>query len=133
MRLTTQQKNYAYAGLTGLVIVGGIVLYKKLNKPNINKQNKEFDNANMTLPSGGSINIIEVARQLGMDMGTAYSWYDPRSATENDDDVKALLLTVPKPLIPFVRSEYAKLYNRNLQADLQKHLDDYDEIRYLFV
>ena len=132
-KLTDTQKNIAFGVGAGVLVFGGYKIYRALQKPNINKQTKDFNKATQTLPSGGTINIIEVARQLGIDLGYAYAWYDPRRATENDDAAKKLLLSVPKPLIPFVVAEYGKLYNRNLQTDLQTVLDDYASVRHLFV
>jgi hypothetical protein len=79
------------------------------------------------------INIPEIAKQIGIDLGTAYPPYDPRSWSENDLAVSLLVRKVPKTHIPVLSREYSRFYpGRILQDDLQKLLDDYNEISYLF-
>jgi len=115
--------------LGGIAVGTGIVyVVKKSKQVKLVKDVKTFGKSTV-----GNINIIETARQLGIDLGTAYGSLDPRSWTENDDKARDALLQVPKSLIPQLEIEYAKLYKRNLQADVQKNLDDYDKVRYLFL
>ena len=121
----------------GLVVAGAtlttIVLIRRHRKKSATIANKVYDKAMITTATGTKINIVQVAQQLGIDLGTAYPWYDPRHATENDALVLKTMLKFPKELIPALRTEYAKLYNRNLQLDLQNLLDDYDQVSYLFM
>lgn len=119
--------------------VGGLALgtlgyfgFKKIQKKLKNKKAvTNYSNATVNTPSG-TINIVETARQLGMDLGFAYPSWDPRSWTENDDAALATLKKVPKTLMPKVALEYFKQFNRNLQQDCQKVLDGYSQIAYLF-
>jgi hypothetical protein len=132
MQLTTKQKYIAGGSLLALAGVGGFILYKSkkgANKRKSEKEMKKYDQAKV-----GNINVREVARQIGIDLGYAYDWYDPRRATENDDAVLAVLQKFPPDLIPMLRQQYSDLYDgRDLQADLQKVLDEYVKIKYLFI
>jgi hypothetical protein len=115
------------------VVVGGIIsfiIYKKI------KKKADVKTAVKSVTKGTNttlgINIPSIANQIGIDLGTAYPVYDPRHWTENDTKVKELVLKVPKPLIKNLITEYYNKYKRNLQEDLQKLLDDYEGIKYLF-
>lgn len=129
-------KNTKYTLIGGTLLViatGGIFAYKKIkNKADTRKAiNAIKKGSDSTL----GINIPEIAKQLGLELGTAYPWYDPRHATENDEKAKILVLKVPKPYIPKLIDEYGKVpetKGRNLQSDLQKLLDDWSEVSYLF-
>lgn len=123
-------KNILIAVGTGVGLLGGYLVYRHYkNKAQINSQIKAVTTGGITTLG---INIPEIAYQIGLDLGTAYSAIDPRHWTENDDKVKVSVLKVPKPLIPTLMKEYAKRFNRNLQADLQSQLDDWNEVSYLF-
>jgi hypothetical protein len=78
------------------------------------------------------INVNDIARQLGIELGTAYPSYDPRHWTENDETAEKLVLKVPKPLIPQLVKQYASIYKRNLKDDLIKLLDGWNNVSYLF-
>lgn len=114
----------------------GYVGYKKYQ--NWNQKNKaksevtKLQKASYKSPTGSTVNVREAAKQLGIYLGTAYSWYDPRAQYEDDDEAKALLLKIPKELIPTLSLEYAELYGRSLQKDCQDYLDDYADVKYLF-
>lgn len=98
------------------------------------KEVTKYQKASVKSAQGASINIIETAKQLGLDLGVAYSWWNPQSWTENDNAAKALILQIPKDLIPVVAREYAALYpGRSLYSDVQNYLDDYSEVRHLFI
>jgi len=125
-KFTKNEKILAGVGAGGLLI-GGFLLYRKARNKGA-KTDRNFDKSTV-----GSYNIIEVARQIGMDLGTAYGIYDPRRWTENDEAVKKILLELPISLIPFLKLEYSRLYKRSLQEDLQKLLDDYPSVRHLFI
>lgn len=124
--LTKNEKILAGVG-TGALLIGGILLYRSIRNKGA-KADRNFDKSTV-----GSFNIVEVARQIGMDLGTAYGIYDPRRWTENDAAVKKILLQFPVSLIPFLKIEYSRLYKRSLQEDLQKLLDDYPSVRHLFI
>ncbi len=127
-------KKYLFIGGTLLLGVGGYVAYKKIkNRADTKAAVKRVTKGNN---KDLGINIPSLAAQIGIDLGTAFSSFDPRSWSENDDKVKVSVLKVPKPLIPTLINEYAKnpdTKGRNLIADLQKKLDDWDEVKYLFV
>lgn len=120
----------------GVILVGGlgyIGAKKFLKKQKVKKGVTGYSKHTVTTPQGTTLNLVETARQLGIDLGTAYASYDPRSWSENDNAALATIKSVPKNLIPQLMLEYLKLYNRNLQEDAQKYLDDYDEIRDKFL
>lgn len=117
----------------GIFLLGGLgtagyLIAKNYKKNQAVKDAKAFQKATV-----GTINLIETARQIGYDMGVNRWSIDPRSWTENDNAIRDSVLKVPKNLIPQLSLEYAKLYSRDLQADLQAHLDDYSKVRYLFI
>lgn len=126
---STKQKVIGLASLTGLVL-GAIWLKSRSGKVKLLKSVTSFKNSTV-----GTINVIEVARQLGMDLGTAYNFYDPRHWTENDSAVRDTLLQIPHSLMTQVSIEYAKLYKSNLQQDVQRLLpaSDYQKVRSLFL
>lgn len=111
------------------IIGGGIMIYKARKKAQLNKDIKATQAGNNTKLG---INTYTLAKQIGLDLGTAYPSYDPRSWSENDEAVLRNVLKVPKTLIPKLITDYASIYKRNLQGDLQKLLDDYNEVAYLF-
>jgi hypothetical protein len=124
-KLTTNEKLIG-GSIAGVGIIGlGYFAIKRLRKKSIINR---FPGSTY-----GTVNVIETAQELGMNLGTAYSFYDPRHWFEDDGDVNEILLKFPKALIPQLTTEYYKLYKRNLQSDLQSMLDNYNEIRYLFV
>jgi len=131
MQLTTKQKIIGGSVITAIAGLTAFILIRKSRKSDATV-NKSFDKSTITT-GGATVNVIETARSIANDLGTAYSWYDPRHATENDNAVLQTLLKFPKYLIPLLRIEYAKITNRNLQVDLQNLLDDYAKVRYLFV
>lgn len=125
-----QTKQYLMIG--GGLLGAGLGIYfgnKFLKKVKLKKDLKNYSKA--TLPSG--INYIESARQIGMDLGVAYPPYDPRSWTENDNAARDEVLKFSKAQIPRLKNEYAKLYSRDLQADLQKLLGDWSKVKNLFL
>lgn len=119
-------------GIIGLGILTfvGLTVRKKIRTEKASKLvSKAASSQNQKLLG---INVPEIAKQIGFDLGTAFPSYDPRRWTENDDAVRILVLKVPKPVIPQLIDSYRKQYNRNLQDDLQKMLDNYDTVSYLF-
>jgi hypothetical protein len=133
MSLTTKQKYIGGSILSLGVIVTGVFTYRHFKKKGeVTRQDKAYTAATKTV-GGTTVNVIETARQIGMDLGIGYNWADPRHWTENDNAVLQTLLKFPKSLIPQLRTEYAKLYNSSLQADLQKLLGSYDQVSYLFM
>ena len=131
MQLATKQKIIGGSVITVITALTAFILIRK-SKNSDTVENKNFDKATITT-GGTTVNVIETARSIANNLGTSYSWYDPRRATENDSAVLQTLLKFPKILIPQLRVEYAKITNRNLQVDLQNLLDDYSKVRYLFV
>jgi hypothetical protein len=117
------------AGVVGVGVIGYVVYTKIKNKATVTSQVKAVTKGTVTTLG---INVPQIAQQLGLELGTAYPVWDPRSWTENDTTAKELVLKVPKPLIPSLITAYYTLYKRNLQQDLQKLLDDYAQVSYLF-
>jgi len=131
MKLTTKQKVIGIGGAALLLGGTGLYFYKKnQGKVKVIKDIKNFNKSTV-----GTINVIETAQQLGMDLGTAYGWWSPQNWTENDTAVRDTLLKFPKELMPQLMSEYNKKYSRNLQVDCQKLLPEsyYAQIRTKFL
>ena len=130
MALTRNQKIGIGVVGTALLIGGGAFAYSRSKKVKLIKNIKNF-------PSGtiGTVNVIEKAKQLGMDMGYAYGSLDPRRWTENDNAVVSTIAQFPKSLMPQLVKEYYNLYKRDLQEDVQKLLpaSDYANIRDKFI
>ena len=116
---------------TGLAITGLILYKKNAAKIKAKKEDKAYSGATV-----GTINVIETARQLGLDLGVEYSWYNPQSWTENDGAVLKTIKEFPQSLIGRLRTEYNKIYpKRTLQKDLQTLLPDsyWQQIRTKFL
>lgn len=129
-------KNLKYGLIGGgslIAAIAGFVVYKKAkNRVDTKAAVKRVTQGN-TKALG--INIPALAKQIGIDLGTAFSGWNVRSWTENDDKVRLSVLKVPKPMIPTLIAEYAKVpetKGRNLITDLQKNLDSWDDVSYLF-
>jgi hypothetical protein len=128
--MNARTKTYLIGGVTIASVITGFILYKKWrNKQVVTSAVKNVSTG--TIKTLG-INIPTIASQIGIELGTAFSAIDPRHWTENDAAAKELVLKVPKPLIKTLISEYYKKYKRNLQDDLQRLLDDYKDVAYLF-
>lgn len=84
------------------------------------------------LPKIGTTSLMN-ARQIGLDLGTAYPFYDPLSWTENDSAVEELILSIPQSNIPQLETDYRKLFNRELAADLQEKLDGWNNVKDKFI
>jgi hypothetical protein len=124
-------KQYLILGGVGIGGIAGFVLFKKFRDKEKNKAAVKAIAKGNTTQLG--INVPEIAKQIGIDMGYAYPAWDVRRWTENDTAVQILVTKVPKPLIPTLIKEYARFYpGRNLQSDLQEKLDAYNEVSYLF-
>ena len=122
MKIDNKTKQYLVIG--GGILLAGTSAYfgnKLVKKMKLKKDLKNYSKA--SLPSG--VNYIESARQIGMDLGIAYPSWDPRSWTENDGAVRDEIMKFTKAQIPRLKQEYAKLYSRDLQADLQKLNSEY--------
>lgn len=73
-----------------------------------------------------------IARELYHHLGYAYSWYDPRRWTENDEEIFRLLKgysPIPKGII---QAYYVLSAGRDLRADLMALLDKkyYSQLRF---
>lgn len=74
----------------------------------------------------------QIAREIYHHLGLAYSFYDPRHWTENDEDIFMLL----KPFNPIPQGIFTAYYviseGRNLKADLIKLLDSkyYSQLKF---
>jgi hypothetical protein len=120
-----------------LTIGGGVMgsaallfgIFKISKKVKLKSNLKSYSKATSTTYG---INTIEIAQAIGQALGTAYNSLDPRHWTENDDVAEKAVLKVPKTMIPQLISDYAKLYKRDLRADLQSLLDGWDNVKYLF-
>lgn len=129
--MNTKTKIYIGLAVGATALIGGTIAYVKIKKKvNLNKDIKSTNTGN--IPALG-INTYTIAKQIGLDLGIAYPSYDPRSWTENDEEVVKSVLKVPKTLIKKLTTDYASIYKRNLQADLQKLVGNYNEIAYLFI
>jgi len=125
-------KNVLIIGGSLLIAGGGFIAFKSIQKRAKEKA------AVKALVKGSNtqlgINIPDIAKQLGIDMGYAYPAYDPRRWTENDLAVRILVMKVPKPYIPSLIKEYERFYpGRNLETDLRTTNDAYEDFKYLFV
>ena len=129
--MNTQTKNILIISGIALTGIVSYIIYKKIkNKSQVTTGIKAVQTGNVkTL----GINIPDIANQIGIDLGYAYPIYDPRHWTENDTAVKESVLKVPKPLIPTLTKAYYTKYKRNLIDDLQSKLDDWNDVKYLFV
>lgn len=76
---------------------------------------------------------LQNARQLGLDLGTAYPFYDPLSWTENDQHAEDLIASIPASQIPQLEADYKKIFQRDLAADLQEKLDGWNNVSYKFI
>jgi hypothetical protein len=119
--------------IAGGVMVTGYIIYRKAKRAQ-DRQKVYKDLANFKKsPGTSSINVQEIAQQLGLDFGFAYPVYHPGRWTENDTDIMNTLLRVPPALMPALNKAYADLYERNLQQDAQKYLGDlYPKVSHLF-
>jgi len=125
-----QVKQYLLIGSTIAVLGLGTYAFVKIRKKRlVAKDIKSIKSS--SIPSLG-INTYTIAKQIGLDLGTAYPVYDPRSWTENDEAVLRAVLKVPKTLISKLVSDYKSIYKRSLPNDLQSKLDDWKEVEYLF-
>jgi hypothetical protein len=139
-------------GVSGLLTFIGYKTYKKIKAK---KEIKNFDKASIQVIPGvgaikkkktgvrapqasaaasSTINLKEVAQEIGEALGTAYSKADPRSWNENEEKAAFAVLKVPPQFIPELEKEYLNKYKRSLRNDLQQYLDEYyDRVRHLFV
>jgi hypothetical protein len=124
-------KTYLYVGGGLAAAIGSYAVYRKVSKDVKQKA------AAKAIAKGGNkqlgINVSDIAKQLGIEMGFAFPWYDPRHATENDLAARILITKVPKPQIPLLIKEYARFYpGRSVSDDLRKTNDAWDDFKYLF-
>jgi hypothetical protein len=118
----------------GAVLAGvGYLIFRKV------RSNQQTAAALKAINKGGNkalgINIPDIAKQLGIELGTAFPKYNPKSWTENDTAAKILVLKVPKPYIKELIKSYKVQYPgaEPLETTLRKKLDDWEEVKYLFV
>lgn len=109
------QKNKKRLLIAASVIAGGTAVYL-LTRPVRKLSTDSLKNAN----------------QIGLDLGTAYPFFDPRSWTENDQAVEDLLQSLPASAMPQLQTDYRNLFKRDLIADLQKNLSGWDNISHKF-
>jgi len=115
----------------GVAVLGIILLTSKDEKnPDDLDYGKYQDKAT-------GLNALDIARKIGMDLGVAYDWYDPRSYSENDDAVLKTVMSIPKnpnDFMPKVSLAYRDLYERSLATDLQHLLpeDYWEQIKHRF-
>jgi hypothetical protein len=138
----------------GLVLAGvlGFFGYKSYKKVKENKAINNFNKSTIEIgPTGqiikrtkisvlnpanatASINLEEIAQKIGMALGTAYPFWDPRHATEDENAAAIAVLKVPKVMIPQLAKIYQDKYKSNLQQDLEKYLEErWDDVRTLFI
>lgn len=67
----------------------------------------------------------DLANSLAHHLGTKYPWYDPRSLTENDEEVFNILRDLTNDDIEVIETLYFEVYtkNRNLRSDILRLLD----------
>ncbi len=129
--MDNKTKTYIGVGVGLATSIGGYAVYRKVSKDVKQKA------AAKAIAKGGNkqlgINVSDIAKQLGIEMGFAFPWYDPRRATENDLAARILITKVPKPQIPFLIKEYSRHYpGRSVADDLRKTNDAWDDFKYLF-
>lgn len=122
MRITEKEVLIGAGVITGVAVLA-FVASKKSQKGNITKAIKNYSKGTVDAPVG-TINLNEISQEIGLALGTAYPWYDPRHVTEDEDRAVIAVLRVPKPLIPELAKIYLNMYQRNLQYDLKEYLDD---------
>lgn len=119
------KKNSLLIILLLLMVVLGVF---KFLKP---RPKDQTENANAVLDDTGlSVSkkeeLKDKAMQLAHHLGTAYPWYDPRSLTENDQEVFDIMQTLSESDFVHVSQVYFLVYakGRTLSVDLAKLLDD---------
>jgi hypothetical protein len=84
-------------------------------------QQQLTENSNFTPES---IDVaIDKSIRIGELLGTAYSWYQISSWTEDDEGVFDILNLLGPEQIQNVQVAYARIYSRDLNNDLNKFLD----------
>jgi len=103
----------------------GYKLYKRAEmRREIDKYSSGIDpNTGKKSSAPGFISALAVADTLAIDLGTAFNSLDPRSWTENDQEVFETLAALPAASFPAVEREYNQKYGRNLRMDIKKNLD----------
>src|ERR1700754_2408703 len=88
-------------------IVGSIIAFVAFKKIRADQQQKAAAKA---IVKGGNkalgINVPDIAKQLGIELGYAFPKWHPSYYTENDTAAYILVLKVAKPYIPQLISEY---------------------------
>jgi hypothetical protein len=112
------------------LILLGYVLYKNKGKfLGDTNQTKEDLSENLLSKIGVELAQRQALKQITLEvahhMGTAYSAYNPKSWTENDEEVYNLLVVLNKTELQIVSLLYFEVYakGRNLRTDLAKNLD----------
>jgi len=95
---------------------------KSIKQENLLNDPKLQDNEANTITQNKRLHAI--AEELTHHLGTAYSWYNPKSWTENDKEVYNLLIEGLFDL-PVIGVLYRDVYTsgRSLRMDVNKYLD----------
>ncbi len=127
LKIVSLLKKYWYVALIGVVIIG-LLIYKMLKK----KPSSQTEAAEKVLIKEGTSfteqakrDLNNVSLQIAQNLGTSYSWYDPRSWTENDETVFKLILPLTQKEFDLVAKLYFGVYakGKDLRVDLANLLD----------
>lgn len=113
-----------------VILVLMVVVYFKKKKVSPTTEDKDLQadeilNEARVRDASAKMHFKTVALQLAQNIGTAYSIWDPRAWSENDDKIYELMLPLNQSDFDIVSSLYFKTYAKgnNLSEDLAKHLD----------
>lgn len=113
-----------------VILVLLTVVYLKKKKVNPTSEDKEQHaeeilNDLRVRDDSVKMHYKTVALQLAQNLGTAYSKFDPRYWSENDDKVYSLMLPLNQADFKIISDLYFQLYAKgnDLSEDLAKHLD----------
>lgn len=134
LKLFTWLKQYWWVPIVGastvVLTVKVFKLLKKRPQADETKANTAIDNyqtsngVKISAPRRAKLN--KVASELAHHIGTAYSWWNPRSWTENDENIYNLLKPLDQQEFDVVKHLYFYVYTkgRSLLSDLVANLDE---------
>jgi hypothetical protein len=107
---------WAIVAIVSIILVFGI----KRKKAEVINYSEEANKIAPNYPV-----LQRLAQELAHHLGTAYSWYNPRSWAENDEEIFKLLVAVSKNDFKVVEKLYNSVYAKgnDLRRDLAKLLD----------